>query len=360
MINRNDIIKCWRQNQNEACEIKVNSSKVLKAAYTAQSPWLFSFSIAVGDFEKAIGIVIDALNEDSAPQVTFVITQDQLSICFYAQEAGIQKNFITVLEQRLASQKIEPAGDAVGMRAKIPSSIYTYFAPANVTRITIRPDDQWPEGNPQNHFKAVSSQIYLIKESYYRAHENDGLLFGAPPFQLALEKQEKEVIEVDNESTAEYVADKIDSRLEQALSDFQHKVNELSNYIALLSDTINQSKIQSCIASLNTLVLETKSASYSDEILRNFEQNCKNNLTEIDAEIKHHRAAWKPILANVLLALTGVGALLIAGKAFYASCISQEGISINSTLFGGRTVREQKVAAIAAAAKSINPKRGLT
>ena len=58
-----------------------------------------------------------------------------------------------------------------------------------------------------------------------------------------------------------------------------------------------------------------------------------------------HRATWKPILANILFALTGIGMLAIAIRS-YKTFISSNSYTWNDCLFFGRTNREKQIAHI--------------
>jgi len=69
-----------------------------------------------------------------------------------------------------------------------------------------------------------------------------------------------------------------------------------------------------------------------------FKQTIDNKETQL--QLKAHRNLLAPIIANILLCLTGIGAILLAGKAIYG--IATEDLSWNATLFGARTKREQE------------------
>lgn len=60
-----------------------------------------------------------------------------------------------------------------------------------------------------------------------------------------------------------------------------------------------------------------------------------------EAEIGKHRAPWKPIVANILLALTGIGLLIQIGK-MVVSAINKD----KSLFFFGTTERQNKIAEI--------------
>ena len=56
-----------------------------------------------------------------------------------------------------------------------------------------------------------------------------------------------------------------------------------------------------------------------------------------DREMQEHRTEWKAILANILIALTGIGLLFLVGKAFAALGCQQNIRGFNKSLFFGKT-----------------------
>lgn len=64
-----------------------------------------------------------------------------------------------------------------------------------------------------------------------------------------------------------------------------------------------------------------------------------------DAVMSNHRTAWKPILGNILIALTGIGLIVIGIKCAVSAC-SKQGFSWHHGLFGATTTREDKITAV--------------
>ncbi|WP_203110779.1 hypothetical protein [Legionella bononiensis] len=77
--------------------------------------------------------------------------------------------------------------------------------------------------------------------------------------------------------------------------------------------------------------------------------NSKNDL------MREHREIWKPIVANILISLTGIGLLALAGHALYQAAKSwnkNEKITVNKLMFFGKTESEKKVEDIEQAIES--------
>ena len=73
-----------------------------------------------------------------------------------------------------------------------------------------------------------------------------------------------------------------------------------------------------------------------------FKSDFTRTLHTKDPEMQAHRQAWKPLLANIALALTVFGAVLLLAKATSAA-LSEQGLTFNSALFFAKTKSEQKI-----------------
>lgn len=84
----------------------------------------------------------------------------------------------------------------------------------------------------------------------------------------------------------------------------------------------------------------------SKEDIEKFQEKFKQELHSEDAIISEHRQLWKPIVANILLALTGVGAVLLAAKAIYGALLDSKETTtsaINRYAFFGQTESEKLI-----------------
>ncbi|CEK09649.1 hypothetical protein [Legionella hackeliae] len=70
----------------------------------------------------------------------------------------------------------------------------------------------------------------------------------------------------------------------------------------------------------------------------------RQTLHSKDEEMNTHREAWKPIVANIFLALTGIGAVAIALKTLH-SVVTKPELSINSCLFFAKTASQNTIEA---------------
>lgn len=64
----------------------------------------------------------------------------------------------------------------------------------------------------------------------------------------------------------------------------------------------------------NLFFAELNSPDKDTEIIKTLQQQFKKTFDQCHHDLKSHRALWKPILANIAIAATGVGLLIIIGK----------------------------------------------
>lgn len=74
-----------------------------------------------------------------------------------------------------------------------------------------------------------------------------------------------------------------------------------------------------------------------------FSSEFKKLLHSKDAEMSTHRKLWKPIVANIFLALTGVGLLAIVIKSGINIIKSPTHVTLESCLFFNKTNRQEKI-----------------
>lgn len=78
-------------------------------------------------------------------------------------------------------------------------------------------------------------------------------------------------------------------------------------------------------------------------------QHLKSNFVTLlhskDELMNEHQDPWWQIVFNIMFALTGVGALAIAGKTVYSGLKHQQ-LSINSCLFFAKTASQGKIETI--------------
>ncbi|STY83186.1 Ankyrin repeat protein [Legionella quateirensis] len=86
-----------------------------------------------------------------------------------------------------------------------------------------------------------------------------------------------------------------------------------------------------------------------------FKADFKGLLNSKNDQMREHREIWKPIVANILISLTGIGLLALAGHALYQAVKSwnqNEEITVNKLMFFGQTESEKKVEDIEQAIES--------
>lgn len=77
-----------------------------------------------------------------------------------------------------------------------------------------------------------------------------------------------------------------------------------------------------------------------------FKRSFVVDLHEIDSQLEIHREEWKPIVANIILALTGLGAFIVLGNALYGlyQCNKEnKPATINRCLLFAETGSQQRV-----------------
>ncbi len=93
----------------------------------------------------------------------------------------------------------------------------------------------------------------------------------------------------------------------------------------------------------------------NDDEIKQFTKRFIKLLHSKDEEMKKHRKAWKPIVANIFLAFTGIGLIAIALKAISARIKKDN--SLNGSLFFTQTKSLQNTQAVEQAFKSFNPQK---
>ena len=96
---------------------------------------------------------------------------------------------------------------------------------------------------------------------------------------------------------------------------------------------------------LQNMIDELEKNPITPERWNAFKHSFNTKLHSLDKDMAQHRAKWKPIIANIIIAFTGIGTLLLLGRVV-SDAYSQKGITFK-TLFFANTTREEKVSAIA-------------
>jgi hypothetical protein len=131
--------------------------------------------------------------------------------------------------------------------------------------------------------------------------------------------------------------DSYKSLRENRCKSLQNKINELEcygSYIALTHPDKGK-KVNSLAKELNVLLLSFLDKPYPEQqrTFSQFKTNFVKKLHSEDTIVSTHRAYWKVICANILIALTGIGAILL-GINYYAT---------SGSLFFSKTQTQQKV-----------------
>ena len=92
-----------------------------------------------------------------------------------------------------------------------------------------------------------------------------------------------------------------------------------------------------------------------EQELLKFKADFKRLLNSKNDLMREHREIWKPIVANILISITGIGLLALAGYALYQAAKSlnkNEEITVNKLMFFGQTESEKKVEGVEQAIES--------
>jgi TPR repeat protein len=122
-----------------------------------------------------------------------------------------------------------------------------------------------------------------------------------------------------------------------------HVVNQMQRYGEEIGG--NKGDLVKCHAEFLKLTLDSflikfiyKNPTLDEE--KAFKLKFKELLHRQDKEMQSHRAAWKPIIANILIALTGIGLIAIIGKVA-AHAASSPKFSKNKAFFFAQTRTER-------------------
>ena len=117
--------------------------------------------------------------------------------------------------------------------------------------------------------------------------------------------------------------------------------NPKGDLIITLADDLEKLTNRFCIAAIK------QDETFS---LQEFKQKFLGELSSKKAPLQKHSAQWKPIIANILLALTGVGVVAIAAKAVAATFVagrsyyrSREKPMAKNFFFWGKTTSTKKL-----------------
>jgi hypothetical protein len=181
-------------------------------------------------------------------------------------------------------------------------------------------------------------------KALFKVDEFLQLQASSPDLQLSIQKTQQQ----DS-------SPKLEKPKEKPHTDFTHlysKIQIMREYGMSLTK-IDNNKGQAVINLANQLDEEV--AAYSEIIkptdadLNEFKEQFIGMLHSEDELMKEHRALWKPIIANIFLALTGFGLLAIVVNATAAgieSVLNNKPYLVNNALFFAKTQREQNNEAI--------------
>jgi hypothetical protein len=131
--------------------------------------------------------------------------------------------------------------------------------------------------------------------------------------------------------------DSYKSLRENRCKSLQNKINELECYGShiALTHPDKGNKVISLAKELNVLLLSFLDKPYLEQqrTFSQFKNDFVKKLHSEDTIVSTHRAYWKVICANILIALTGIGAILL-GINYYAT---------SGSLFFSKTQTQQKV-----------------
>lgn len=150
---------------------------------------------------------------------------------------------------------------------------------------------------------------------------------------------------------------KLSPDLKKALDDLKTHLTKLENYGSTLKER-SYNKITNSYNVNSKEYIKGEQIKLIAETLKNdfdcfnksitkdsFKDFLKKSTTTLDLQrdtLQTHRDEWVPYLViagNILFALTGIGALILAGNAIYVST-TREGLNLHSAFFGMRTISE--------------------
>lgn len=166
-----------------------------------------------------------------------------------------------------------------------------------------------------------------------------------PVAKMRLELLEQQKEELKKEGDLSPLFNEIDQMKKYGL---QLKQGESSrakgNLVVELSEQLNHNLLNFLLELRNTMPSDT-----IKERTAAFRQQFKELAHTQDQSLHQHRAIWKPIVANILLALSGIGLLALIGKAIahtIDAAKEKKPISLNRSVFFAETKSQKHVGAI--------------
>ncbi len=266
-----------------------------------------------------------------------------LSVCFAAAK---ENSLAHKLAKELAKQGISSTiiasdkpvsrfGHSVIENDRVTFNADVGIAPQEVCVFTTEVQDK--ENNP-------SIKVYRPNETIQLSAS--GLSFLTVE-ELALQKVQDEALKKKKEQAPEFL---IKLKTNVSLINLFNAINQMAQYGVYLQglESNKASVVKNLAFSLNDkleffLINSVKTFPSPEELLH-FQKKFKDLLHSEDKLMSVHREQWKPILANILLALTGVGFLLILAKLTYSAvnaCLNKQAMSFNNSFFFAKTSSEQ-------------------
>lgn len=191
--------------------------------------------------------------------------------------------------------------------------------------------------------KGLTSAINTVKQQTVATH----------PIATHRDKRHRSVDNPSSHTTAsteatENLSDEVDTLIQTQFSNVLTAIHAMERYGNILAgdrkDTAAQEKGQMVIRHAQALRDLLKATNIQD--IKQFKADFRLKLHELDNHMNEHRDKWRPILTNIAIAITGLGAVLLAAHVIYYYAKHHnptEKHAFNKALFFAKTASQSRV-----------------
>ena len=372
MINYDEVIASYDQitPQTDSSPYLISLPDTKKKGDQRQPNhiWQVVISVQPTKMREAASAICDLLRVDSAPRLSIQFagkTKEELYpfgtevvLSFYDEvQPGEMKSFLSAIQNALIAKGIAP-DDRDFESSFAPLCItegivgYLFYRDKRVQVLSDQNFDTLASGDKPCF---LNGSKLFVKESFYRQlppaqkHNPQGL---SDPFRaICIVKGSDADLSALLPSTR-----KLPAKLNASVNNVLKNIGALNAHGAIVkkTDPIEGQLIEDCAISLGRQMNERfgKTIPTNAEWI-NFKQNFMVELHRLEPEMQKHQEIWKPIFVNIVIALTGLGALLLLINAAYA-VTTKKGLTFSSGLFLAKPEGMQKMDCIDEALQQIS------
>ena len=242
--------------------------------------------------------------------------------------------------------------DAVKNATKSKTTLLHWVAIANTWQCLKTVLELYPEAERHQAVTSPSEYGLTVLKYIEKSPERQKVIT-----ELVPEEPKQDVVKEPVEKTPMFATKQSEKKKQKEVPN-----NQLLNLMSAIDDMekygrklqeIDSSKGQELIDLGTKLKQKAKafyeSANHTNNQLADFKRDFKQTLHSMDNAMAQHREEWKPILANILIALTGIGLivqLIHAGTNVWVKENQQQTVYTSDLLFFAKTQRQKEVEAM--------------